>query len=172
MKYKVGDKFLMEIEISGINEIDTSFPYRASTHGPDWTEEALDKLRRPDDMTAEEAWEMVREICDMDCEKTCEIFGTNSIVGILKNNPDPQQTKAKIEAWEAARKIGIGDEVEFADTANGFQRAMYVTSKFGDNNYCGICKNGDTYCVDVSALKKTGRHIDIQRLLDQIGGVK
>lgn len=78
----------------------------------------------------------------------------------------PQQAKAKIGAWEAEKEIKVGDEVEFDDTANNLHRAMYVTSKIGENDYCGICKNGDTYCVHKSALKKTGRHIDIERITE------
>ena len=81
-----------------------------------------------------------------------------------------QEVKTKIEAWEAGNEIKVGDEVKFDDTANDLRRLMYVTSKYNDNDYCGICRNGDTYCVHKSSLKKTGRHIDIEGLLKQIGG--
>lgn len=120
------------------------------------------------DMTAEEAWDLARKIEGMRSDVLLEIFNMDSCYCILQDIT-PQEAKSKIETWEAWNEINVGDEVGFDDTANDIHRSMYVTSKYNDTDYCGICRNGDTYCVHKSALKKTGRHIDIKGLLKQIG---
>lgn len=176
MKYKVGDEVLVKARIIEVKEGE-KYPYkikRSSNLADNIYVGESDIVQKPD-MTAEEAWEITKKILfipslggieDVDLQG---IFGTCNIMKIMKNN-SPQEAKAKIEAWEAENEIKAGDEVEFDDTANDIHRSMYVTSKYNDTDYCGICRNGDTYCVHKSSLKKTGRHIDIEGLLKQIGG--
>ena len=50
MKYKVGDRFLKEIEITKVIEHTCGNPYVVGSVR--WSEAALDSLRRPDDITA------------------------------------------------------------------------------------------------------------------------
>lgn len=175
MGYKVGDEVIAKVRISEVYE-KNNYPYEAVnvSHRNKARSIALresDIIQKPD-MTAEEAWEIAKKILlypshgGFNATELDEIFGRTEHLWELT----PHEAKAKIEAWEAEKEIKVGDEVEFDDTANDLHRSMYVTSKYNNTDYCGICRNGDTYCVHKSELKKTGRHIDIEGLLKQIGG--
>ena len=116
------------------------------------------------------SWEIAKNLfANYSNAESDEIFGKGWSFPKL-TELTPHEAKARIEAWEAEKEIKVGDEVEFDDTANDLHRSMYVTSKYNNTDYCGICRNGDTYCVHKSELKKTGRHIDIDGILKQIGG--
>lgn len=170
MKYKVGDKFLQEIEVGRIDE-DSPCPYKMLPDGGAWSEAALDDLRRPDDMTAEEAWETIEKICKMDYEDASRIFGTAIIRNIIRKNT-PQQAKAKFEVWEAEKEIKVGDEVMFRNNSND-EYKFFVTRKEGTeiNGFSGF--TGEVFASrDINNYIKTGRHIDIQGLLKQIGGAE
>lgn len=176
MKYKVGDEVLVKATINDIR-VGEKKPYAVKSVDNKFCGDTarVIYIREEDvfpvpDMTDDEAWEIAKKLfADYSNVELDEIFGKGwSFPKLMELTP--QQAKAKIGAWEAEKEIKVGDEVEFDDTANNLHRAMYVTSKIGENDYCGICKNGDTYCVHKSALKKTGRHIDIERILKQIGG--
>lgn len=158
MKYKVGDEVLVKAVINDIC-VGEVHPYEVkAADNPRCGSLARAIYVREEDvipvptMTAEEAWEIAKNL-----------FANYS-------NAELDEIKAKIEAWEAEKEIKVGDEVEFDDTANDLHRSMYVTSKYNNTDYCGICRNGDTYCVHKSELKKTGRHVDIEGILKQIGG--
>lgn len=166
MKYKVGDEVLVKAKIAGCTSSERCM-IKVDRTELFVNEEAIIPIP---DMTAEEAWEIAKKLKQMNEDELLEVFRTNVEHLVLKDF-SPQQAKARIEAWEAEKEIKVGDEVEFDDTENNLHRAMFVTSKIGENNYCGICKNGDTYCVHKSVLKNTGRHIDIERILKQIGGM-
>lgn len=76
----------------------------------------------------------------------------------------PENAMDMLKDWKSKKEIQIGDEVEFDDKEYDWHRAMYVTSRFTKEDYCGICKNGDTYCIHKSNLTKTGRHIDFDKI--------
>lgn len=182
MKYKLGDKFL--VEITEIN--DSGYPYTLNEIGiittEENTEENLDKLRKPDDMTAEEAWNIAKKIIlnpgidGYTTPELGEIFGTPSIIEIFRDNTIPQQAKAKIEAWEAKKEIKVGDEITAKDD-DGNVLKLFVQKITRDNRikYWGII-NHDDGTADVGFIshgndvKKTGRHVDIQSVIEQIGG--
>lgn len=171
MGYKVGDEVLVKAKIAGCT---SSGRCMIKADRTELFVNGEDIIPIPD-MTAEEAWEIARKIVLLEDEggipikDMVHIFGAKFTREIIKEYSE-HEAKAKIEAWEAENEIKVGDEVEFDDTANDLHRSMYVTSKYNDTDYCGICRNGDTYCVHKSSLKKTGRHIDIEGLLKQIGG--
>ena len=114
-------------------------------------------------MTANEAWELMRELPKMNRDDLEEVYGTRDPRNVLIGY-SPEDAQKELDNWKSRKEIHIGDEVEFDDTANNLHRAMYVTSRFTDKDYCGICKNGDTYCVHKSSLTKTGNHIDFNKI--------
>ena len=118
-------------------------------------------------MTANEAWELMRELPKMSRDDLEEIYGTRDPWNVLIGyNPDEAQKE--LNDWKKKKEIQIGDEVEFDVTASNVHRTMYVTSRFNDEYYCGICENGDTYCLHKSYLTKTGRHIDFDKIKNLI----
>lgn len=156
MNYKVGDKFAI---IDGIK----MFTNNEENHYKIWIKE--EDIQSEPPMTAEEAWEIAKKILlypeyggynSLELE---EIFGRTEHLWEMT----PQQAKSKIEAWE--EKIEIGDFVEFED------KIFCVTRILGDY-YCGIDKNGSVYSTKKKCLKKTGRRIDIESLLQLLKGEK
>lgn len=81
----------------------------------------------------------------------------------------PIEAMAKLEAYEKERaeRVKVGDVVKIIGT-----EAEYVVTKI-DTHHCvnyfgGIDKSGKWFIQ--SNVKKTGKHIDIQSALEQIGG--
>ena len=177
MKYKVGDKFL--VEITEIN--DSCFPYSLSEIGIVVTEENLDKLCRQDDMTAEEAWEIAKKIAcgeeqgGLSSVEFVDIFGKCCFEDVLSNYT-PRHAKAKIEAWEAEKEIKVGDVVHVIPEHCKKKDVYYFVIRDPartNNGYAeGIDKDGDWHCWRTEEIEKTGRHIDIQGFLEQIGGAE
>lgn len=168
MKYKVGDKFLQEVEIKHIHKDSSAqFPYRVESNGSYCSEKELDKMRRPDDMTAEEAWEIARKLCNMEGDERMVILG-NKYYHMAEVYEDftPQQAKIKIEAWEAAKEIKVGDVVE----AEGGIKAVVMDIQ--RQTFGVFTENG---CIEEwykSKVVKTRHHIDIDGLLKQVRGNK
>lgn len=168
MKYKIGDKFLQEIEIQQIID-PLKFGKQYVMSGLRYAnDDDLDKLRRPDDITAQEAWEIARKIgtpvcyAGFPCEELGEIFGTTSICNIFEENT-PHQAKAKIEAWEAEKEIKVGDVI------SSYSRKAVVLN-IHDNYFDVLAEDGSAEEWYKNKIIKTGRHIDIQSVLEQIGG--
>lgn len=171
MKYKVGDEVLVKAKIIGCSE---NGIYDVMANRATILETSLiDKIHiREDDivpvpdMTAEEAWKILSKILlypangGYSAKELEEIFGRTEHLWELT----PQEAKAKIEAWEAAKEIKVGDVVE-RDGDIGV-----VTNIFEDGFSNVLLENGETRVYQLIRLKKTGRRIDITGLLKQIGG--
>lgn len=181
MKYKIGDEVLVKARINSVSNIGTGLPYEVKEidNKEDrprtiWVSEQC--IQEVPDMTAEEAWEIAKKIADMLCEESNEIFGTAHLEHILQRNT-PQEAKAKIEEWEAAKEIKVGDVVTITNNdptsiTNGKTvHTGVITSAHPDNYYDLILGDGLAWSyVDGEKIKKTGRHIDIELLLNKIGG--
>lgn len=171
MKYKVGDKFLLEVHVAKVDENNKyNCPYRIYTEHfipGNWSERVLDELRRPDDMTAEEAWEIAKKIVYLYFQDPNEEFSdTYTSSYDLLAELTPQQAKAKIEAWEANKEIKVGDVVETEDGTKA------VVMDIQRQTFGVFTEDG---CVEEwykSKTVKTGRHIDIQNILRHIGGAE
>lgn len=174
MKYKVGDEVLVKAAFVRKSYNDEIFEFLGA-----------DKVNYkicPDpsiiyepDMTAEEAWEISKKISfipsagGLEYSDLQDIFGTPDVAKIIKNNT-PQQAKAKIKAWEAAKEIKVGDEV-MLKRDQGDEYKFFVTYK-DDDRISGFSEfdGGVFSCRDINLYQKTGRHIDIEGLLKKIGG--
>ena len=120
-----------------------------------------------------EAWELARKItCQpinggFNRSEFEEIFGCGYISDIFEKYTY-QEAAAKVEAWEKAKEeIKVGDIFQDNDGNNAI-----VTSIKGNTVYY-MWDDGDTrsgFAEDVKKhFTKTGRHIDIDSFLKQIG---
>ena len=121
-----------------------------------------------------EAWELANKI-------TCqpinggfkqsefeEIFGYDYISDIFEKY-SYVEAAAKVEVWEKAKeKICMGDVVRF----KGNNSVEFCVTDTLDNSFLyGINAKGGIYSnISIKFVEKTGRHIDIDGFLKQIGG--
>ena len=123
---------------------------------------------------AEAAWELARKINDMDIYDTEEIFieaGAFHLGNVLENYTYPEAA-AKVTEWEKAKEeIKRGDIVKIREGNN--------------NDLCVLCMSTDKkyynavdgygavyYLLTKEMIAKTGRHIDVDSFLKQIGGAE
>ena len=119
----------------------------------------------PGQMTAEEAWEIARKIvCDLSEDALLRIFNTTDRELVLLTE-SPEEVKAKIEAWE--NRLKVGDVVEYV----GVEGKAVITKLYSDTELCeAMMEIGKTGTYNIRNLRKTGKTIDIQSLLEQLGG--
>lgn len=178
-KYHKGDKFI--VDIKEVIESDNGRLYRSDFKTLTFDDNGLDKLQKHNKPTISEdtlemermkalnegrndAWELARKICDYAYEgKTQTIFGCSRL-GSVMSNLTPQEALAKLEAYEKEQnEIKVGDVVERINFTE-----LFVVSGFNEEIYTLINANGKCVCANVNQIKKTGKHIDIQSILEQI----
>ena len=165
MKYKVGDEVLVKAKI-----IAGSRRYFGVEIEGNCFDVCESNIITAPDMTAEEAWEIAKKLfADYSNIELDEIFGKGwSFPKLMELTP--QEAKAKIEALEQKREINVGDEVRIKEDP-GDEYKFFVTDKddFEISGFSGF--NGSVFsCRDISLYEKTGRHIDIDGLLNHIRG--
>lgn len=174
MKYKVGDEVLVKVRIHHIVNQKTDLPYEVKERNNReikprtiWIRE--EDIQSDSPMTAEEAWELARRIVGcrehgLEETKRREIFSRDDAFDVF-NLFSAKEAKAKIEAWEAEKEIKVGDVVIRCG------ESCIVTNKSRDDGFYDVLfEDGTTGAYQRSSLKKTGRHIDIDGLLNHIRG--
>ena len=114
-----------------------------------------------------EAWELVRKIFDMETNDIEDIFIKEDAwnLGTVLNNYTYQEAAAKMEAWEKAT-IKRGDEVE----KNDLRDARFIVTFTNGRLMSGVTQSGLVFSNEKTKdWHKTGRHIDIDSFLKQIG---
>ena len=112
-----------------------------------------------------DAWKLAKKVYNMKIADIDEIFGVNGGFYEVMRDFTYEETLAKIEAYEFMQKIQEGDVVEASDGIKG------VVAKILPGGGLNIIHENGLFsanCPDVMC-KKTGKHIDIERLLRQIG---
>ena len=116
------------------------------------------------------AWELVRKIFDMETNDIEDIFIKEDAwnLGTVLNNYTYQEAAAKVAEWEKIKEIKVGDILEDRDEGN----KVIVTSLKG-RVICLLWDDGriGTTYVELAKgiFRNTGRHIDIDSFLKQIG---
>ncbi len=122
-----------------------------------------------------EAWEVVKRIGllyedgGFKTNELMEIFGRATICTILKENTLKEAVE-KIRAWENSKEIHVGDIV-----TDSYGNKDVVTGVGGQKETDTICilrTDGYAGTVYKQELTKTGRTINIESLLKQIGGTE
>ena len=115
-----------------------------------------------------EAWELARKIAStaggLSSSELIEIFNSFLPRDILSENTYPEAA-AKVEAWEKAT-IKRGDEVE----KNDLRDARFIVTFTNGKLMSGVTQSGLVFSNEKTKdWHKTGRHIDIDSFLKQIG---
>ena len=122
-----------------------------------------------------EVWELAKKLVLLDSSIGWEIFGTCRVLEVLENFT-PQEAIAKLEAYEKEQEIKVGDVV----TDKGHTTEILVT-ELNAVTFGGIKTTptdelgqlGTVYSLmPIIQYHKTGKHIDIQSVLQQIGGTE
>lgn len=170
-KYNVGDKFILRIIKDDTMEIDTN-SYYITNDGRLLEESELDKLQKYEEVQIpyseaynkglNDAWELAKKIYEMKSKEFDEVFRDVHYVDVFYHFT-PQEALAKLEAYEKSKEIKVGDIVCNDDVMeNGIVTYIADDEVFMlyDDGSCGLVKGN---------LTKTGKHIDIQSVLKQIG---
>ena len=175
-KYKVGDKVV--VDITGVSKYGESYEV---SHKSMWSTGSVDRVAKPlSEYTeqaraegAEAAWELARKI-------TCQpinggfnrsefekIFGYGYISDIFEKYTY-SEAAAKVAEWEKAKEeIKVGDVVSHEEK---YEEKYGVVISEGTICFRGFTDDGTPFEWYKERCTKTGRHIDIDSLLKQIGG--
>ena len=121
---------------------------------------------------AEAAWELAKKIVlyDKDSysgEELKEIFGYAYSQTLMKNYTY-QEAAAKVAEWEKAKEeVKVGDVLE--DIEDRSVKCV-ATNLYPNNMAYLVFDDGTAGMYKLDIFKKTGRHIDIDGFLKQIGG--
>ena len=117
-----------------------------------------------------EAWELVRKIFDMETKDIEDIFIKEDAwnLGTVLNNYTYQEAATKVAEWEKAKEeIKIGDEVE----KNDLRDVRFIVTFTNGRLMNGVTQSGLVFANEKpKEWHKTGRHIDIDSFLKQMGG--
>ena len=176
-KYKVGDKVVMEITdkvevmeepnyiLSDATVVNQGYIDKAAEPLSTYIEQARAEGQN-------EAWELARKIYLPDGfegfapSELEEIFGGDNTDWIVGGHSYPEAA-AKVEAWEKAKEeIKVGDEVE----KNDLRDVRFIVTFTNGRLMSGVTQDGFVFANEKpKEWHKTGRHIDIDSFLKQIG---
>lgn len=175
-KYKVGDKVVMEITdkvevmeepnyiLSDATVVNQGYIDKAAEPLSTYIEQARAEGQN-------EAWELARKIAVVPKEGGCtgreliEIFNTATISKIFSLTYP--EAAAKVAQWEKAKEeIKVGDVLK--DVASSNVKCV-VTNMYPGNMAYLVFSDGSAGMHELENMKKTGRHIDIDSFLKQIG---
>ena len=179
-KYKVGDKIVLTI--SDVNEKVYYPHYEFNNNNSNLWISSTDKYSEPLSAYIEqarakgqnEAWELARKIIlppskgGMSSDDYIAIFGSCISEAYLMKNYTYSEASAKVAEWEEGKEeIKVGDVVKHNETE--YTGIVTRVSEHMDKITI-IFKDGSSESYDSSMFHKTGRHIDIDGFLNQIGG--
>lgn len=168
MKYNVGNEVLIKGIIVAVDESKKNSPYWVGVpNGMGYWLSESDITDKTYAQGLADAWELAKQIERMQFVEREKLFGLHGFWEILQKHT-PQEALAKIEAYEREGVIKLGDEV--VHSCDGYKTKFYVTY-LNASQIKGIDKDGNThyYTLPNRHIKKTGKHIDIESFLKQIG---
>ena len=124
----------------------------------------------------DDAWEAARKIADMwtrmDNDELLAIFGIterigHSTINSLFGKQTANEAMLNLEAYEEKQKaddeIKVGDEVEVLNSGS-----KYLIAWISGTILCGFAHDGVTCRLQPSDVRKTGRHFDIAKILEEM----
>ena len=111
----------------------------------------------------DDAWDAAKKLAMMDTETSEDVTGYFGLFRIMENLT-PGEAISKLRAYEEEKsKIHVGDEVR--RISDGVKYVV-VDPKNEFGRACGFSMNGIWYGELHDALRKTGRHFDIELILE------
>ena len=120
----------------------------------------------------DDAWEAIKKVVlnpdegGMSVPNLFEIFGNRSMQNVFRNY-SASEVIAKLKAYEEKQKadeeIKVGDEVEVLNSGS-----KYLIAWIAGTSICGFSHDGITCHLQPSDVRKTGRHFDIDKILEEM----
>ena len=119
----------------------------------------------------DDAWECAKKLfstmSDTEIEKVFPTEWENGFYGLMQMKPQYAIEKLKAYEEKQSDKIEVRDEVVWTKDENV---VIFVTSVYTDDNnmeWCdGVTKDGKAYRILTKNARKTGRHFDIEKVLE------
>jgi hypothetical protein len=167
--YKAGDEVLIKAEITDVVMVGTR-PYfvKPDSYSINWVSE--DKIIPMDKTYTKglaDAWELAKRLFDFELDEREKMLGYQSMKAILEDLT-PEYVMDRIEVYENEKEIKVGDVVEFSYETEEPKEKGVVTWVL-ENGVSVVWGGGETEHCKKTELTKTGKHIDIESLLKQIG---
>lgn len=185
-RYKVGDKFIIEIAEVYENVLSDVDVFEATTSEPLYRikgfnslvfdKNGLDKLEKLKESLPipyseaykkgmNDTWDIARELCKTGYSEFTEMFDDETVEHVIKNFT-PLEIKEKIESFKKEIKVGDvvtvgGGDITFIctkDNSNGDYTKCHLVA--GDGSVYEDCDKFD--------CQKTGKSIDIGKILKEI----
>lgn len=126
--------------------------------------------------TQNEAWEAARKIVRMPEGDLLDIFTEcyssvcTALQVLLKYDASEviEKLKAYEEKQKAADEIKVGDEVTDIQSGANFLVTHLWESNHGDKGVSGFNNDCSTFSATLDEISKTGRHFDIEKILEEI----
>lgn len=122
----------------------------------------------------EDAWELARKICGLETDGALsfqeldEIFGTRSYSKIFRDNTY-EEALAKIKEYEEKKnKLVPGDVVKCSNRYGTLKGILYSESSTDYWILLNSCTAPQNLTKDAWTIEKTGKHFDIQGMLDML----
>ena len=167
--FEVGDEVLVKGKITAIVERE-NYPFKVRFADMEYVffkEEELIPADKTYTQGLADAWELAKRLYEMSGNERFDVVGYGDYANIMEF-VTPEEALAKIEAYEREKEIKVGDEVVHG--IGGCETKFIITS-MSDGMIRGFDSNGITHSFTFPNrfITKTGKHIDIEGLLRQIG---
>lgn len=167
MKFKVGDEVLIKAEISDIHEgLERPYFVTANCYGVGWVSEKEIVSDKTYTDGLNDAWQLAKKIHHAPCDGGYSADEVRKIFGCcngIMHKFTAEEALAKISEYEREKEIKVGDVV-----SSGFSKGV-VARVEGENLFVVWSDGSCGEDGDPKTLLKTGKHIDIESLLRQIG---
>lgn len=181
-KYKVGDKFIIEIEkiyessLKGIDVFEDMEEPLYKIKGFNslvFDKNGLDKLEKTKqtlpipyseayEKGMNDTWDIARELCKTGYSECTEMFGDETVEHVI-NNYMPLEVKEKIESFKKEKEIRIGDKVQDRDDGT---KAIVLDkdSLNSDDEWIVYTENRCVEYWHESNIKKINERVDFSKL--------
>jgi hypothetical protein len=162
--FKVGDEVSVKGEITKVGE--SGVVVKAHYFGEAYFDRSnMDLIGKTYEQGLADAWELAKKLANLSSNAYVEIFGAKGLYSIVCCF-SYEEALAKIEAYEKEKEIKVGDVVEIGEHKN---KGFVVDIPLHGSTIAVFHPSGKLVFYMRESVKKTGKHIDIESLLRQIG---